>query len=112
MNNVYNSGGGIIAYRIFAVRVKVLLAFRKAGAVTPQSARTLDDLGLDSGSQALRYYQHHGVIRQAENACWYLDQTCLDRFHRKERWQFALICAAMIGVCVLAAVLVAVARTQ
>lgn len=108
MSNMMNTSGGIIAYRIFAVRAKVLHAFRAAGAITPESARTLDGLGLDPSSQALRYYQHHGAIRQAENACWYLDQTGLDRFHRKERRQLALIIATMIGFCLTAALLVAV----
>ena len=69
---------------------------RTAGAVTPQQARTLEELGISRGV-VLRRLRQRAVIREAEPDRYYLDEPSWEAVRRGRRraihvlWVIALI---------------------
>ena len=55
-------------------RKHIIRAFKKAGAMSPESAKSLEALGL-SGSTMLKIQKRRGIIVEAEPNRFYLDEV-------------------------------------
>ena len=80
-------------------RKRILKAFRLAGAMSPEHARTIERLGLKD-SPFLRRFKDQQIIREVKSREFYLDEDAL-REHQSTmlKWlivPFALILMLMI----------------
>ncbi len=65
--------GSAIAAVVAKKRKRIIQAFANAGATSPDTAKTLDELGL-SGSPVLHIQKQRGVLVQVEGHRYYLDE--------------------------------------
>jgi hypothetical protein len=86
------------------MRQSLLRAFRAAGALSPDRARTLEQLGLVE-SDVFRTYRNNRIVREVRSGEFYLDEDAAKEYEAKIlRW-------ALVPVAVLAAMLLfAIAR--
>ena len=77
---------------------------RTAGAVTPEQARTLEELGISRGV-ILRRLRERAVIRQASGDRFYLDEPSWEAVRRGRRRAIHVL--GVIGLVVLFALLFA-----
>ena len=77
---------------------------RTAGAVTPEQARTLDELGITTGV-ILRRLRERAVIRQAGPDRFYLDEPSWEAVRRSRRRAIHVL--GVIALVLLFAVLFA-----
>lgn len=73
-----------VAAVILARERRMVNRLRTAGAVTPQQARTLDELGITKGV-ILRRLRERAVIRQAGPDRFYLDEPSWEAVRRSRR---------------------------
>lgn len=83
---------------------RFLGAFRAAGAVSPASARTLDELGVRE-TWIFRRMVERGVFQQSADGRWYLDEPAAGTFIRHRRRRILVFLAIAIVVMVLVLIL-------
>jgi hypothetical protein len=98
---------GAAAAVIIARERRVVEAFTVAGATSPERARPLDSLGIESDGMALRRLQDHAVIREAEGGRFYLDLPSWQALRRMRR-RMAII--LLVVILIYAATLIASRR--
>jgi hypothetical protein len=98
---------GAAAAVMIARERRVVEAFTAAGATSPERARPVESLGVESDGMALRRLQGHAVIREAEAGRFYLDLPSWQALRRTRR-RLALVLLAVI--LIFAAVLIASRR--
>ena len=88
-----------------AQRRRLVRAFRTAGAIAPDRARTLAEMGL-AESDVFRAYCRNRVVREGENpGAYYLDEDAM----REYEWQ--ILRWALVPIAALLALLLfAIAR--
>ena len=78
--------------------------FRQAGATSPASARTVDELHLHT-NLALRRLRHRAVIREAGAGHLYLDEEVWDALGRtRRRVSIAILCLIVLFIVAVLAV--------
>jgi hypothetical protein len=87
---------GAAAAVIIARERRVVEAFTAAAATSPERARPLDSLGMDSYGMALRRLQDHAVIREAEGGRFYLDLPSWQALRRMRRRLILVLLLAVI----------------
>ncbi|MEI7660561.1 MAG: hypothetical protein WCK34_00100 [Bacteroidota bacterium] len=81
---------------VVAIQVKKILnRFEESGAVSPDRARTLEELGL-SNRIILRRLISRGVISEAQPGRYYLDPKNLADFNEKRRKKVTAVLGAII----------------
>jgi hypothetical protein len=104
--------GSIVLFIIaiaFAVKLRRLVrAFDERQAYNPQTARTLDELGVRE-SRVFRRLQNRGVIAVVTGGKYYFDRDRWDEFKR-DRKRRVLIVLAVLAVAL--ASLIWLSRTQ
>jgi hypothetical protein len=84
-----------------AERHRILAAFRRGGAVTSETAKTLAQLGLRE-ELLIRRYRDRGIIRETDRGAYYLDEDALREFeHALLKW-LAVPAAVIIALIVWA----------
>lgn len=81
----------------------LMRAFAKAGAVTPHTAKTLDQIGVRSSW----FFQHlviSGVIH-SEGDAWWMDEEAAATFRRRRKTRI-IIMITLVVIAVLAAILI------
>lgn len=61
---------------------RTLETFRQSAATRPDTARSVEELGL-RGTGALRRYLRDGVVRRVGDRTYYLDEAALDDFENR-----------------------------
>ena len=84
-------------------RRRILRAFRSAGAIAPDRARSLSRLGLEDGL-LLRRFRDNGIVREVKAGEYYLDEDAY-----KEWQQTAMRWVIVIMAIMLAAMIYAIA---
>jgi hypothetical protein len=87
---------GAAAAVIIARERRVIEAFTAAGATSPERARPMDSLGVESDGMALRRLQGHAVIREAEAGRYYLDLPSWQALRRMRRRLVLVLLLAVI----------------
>jgi len=93
-----------VAAVILARERRMVNRLRTAGAVTPEQARTLDELGITTGV-ILRRLRERAVIRQAGPDRFYLDEPSWEAVRRSRRRAIHVL--GVIALVLLFAVLFA-----
>lgn len=93
-----------VAAVILARERRMVNRVRTAGAVTPEQARTLDELGISKGV-ILRRLRERAVIRQAGPDRFYLDEPSWEAVRRSRRRAIHVL--GVIALVLLFAVLFA-----
>ncbi|MDX2199599.1 MAG: hypothetical protein SF069_11590 [Phycisphaerae bacterium] len=89
------------AAAIITLRQKQLIGrFRDAGATSPRTARSLDDLGLSS-HRIFRRMARHGVFVAAPPDRWYLDLEALAQYERRQ-WRWFMIIMVICALTLIA----------
>jgi hypothetical protein len=93
--------GGGVAVIAAAVRKELALAntFRRAGALSPDTATTSASLGVEE-RHAWRRLVQRGIIRQAPSSGYYLDEAALDVWNRTRRKRVLSLLAIVVGLYV------------
>lgn len=68
---------------------------RLARALSPDTAKSPDDMGVDA-RRALARLMRHGVIHEASAGRFYLDEAAWDRFRSKRRNRVGILVGAVI----------------
>ncbi len=102
LKRIFTIGGTVMTTSLGAIlasknRRKIIRAFKNAGAVSPESAKSLDSLGL-AESVMFKIQRRKGVIVQTEAALFYLDK---ERAAAGVRFRLAVLFAAIILLIVL-----------
>lgn len=92
-----SSGAAVAA---LAKRNRIVRAFSHAKALGPESARTLQELGLTSGLVVQRMI-HGGVLRECQGGRLWLDEQANAAFRRRARWRIAAVIAVGAVVIVI-----------
>ena len=87
---------GAAAAVIIARERRLVEAFTVAGATSPERARPMDSLGIESDGMALRRLQDHAVIREAEGGRFYLDLPSWQALRRMRRRLVLVLLLAVI----------------
>lgn len=80
-DNLRMSAAAIIMHR----QRQFVRRFRDAGATSPATARSLDDLGMQT-HWIFRRMAREGVFRSVHPDRWYLDASAWERFEQRQ-WQ-------------------------
>jgi hypothetical protein len=86
---------------------RVVEAFSAAAATSPERARPLETLGIESDGMALRRLQKRAVIRESAPGRFYLDVPTWDAL-RQMRHRMAFVMLAVLIVVLLLGVLAGV----
>lgn len=85
------SGGAIIVRR----QNSYMRAFRKAGAISPDTAQSLDALGL-SESWIFDRMVKRGVFVSASDGRWYINEFAASAFIRRRYFKIAIVLALTV----------------
>ena len=99
---------GAAAAVIIARERRVVEAFTAAGATSPERARPVEALGVESDGMALRRLKGHAVIREADAGRFYLDLPSWNALRRMRR-KLALV-LLLVVILIFAAALIATRR--
>jgi len=94
--------GAVAAAAMMRKQREVVEAYRKAGATSAATAKTLGALGLDA-NRAVKQLKGHAVLHETAPEVYYLDERSWEALGRMRR-RMALL-AGLIGLAILAAVL-------
>lgn len=78
---------------------KTFLRFREAGATSPESSKSLADLGLEP-SRTLARLQRRDLIRELPDGRYYLDEVAYERWDRRRRLILVVV-LSLIAVVLL-----------
>lgn len=90
-------GGAGAALAIAHKLRKIMATFEEHGAVRPDSARTLQQLGLKD-SRLLRRLQKKGVVVAAQDGRYYLDRTGMERYRFAKKTRALILMAVALAV--------------
>lgn len=93
------------AAAVIIIRERRLVeAFSAAAATSPETARSVESLGVDSDSNSLRRLQNRAVIREGAPGRYYLDVPSWEALRRMRRRMafvlFILVIAALAAVVI------------
>ncbi len=104
MSGIAGAGGAVVVGAIAVKRKKILAKFRDLGALSPDSAKSSQDLGFRR-SLLFRRMVRTGVLVDCGDGRYYLDETTQERDqHRRRRraaWLVAVAIVAMVVVLVV-----------
>ncbi len=93
-------GGAAVAAAAAAHKTRVLIRkFVDARATSPERATTAASLGVEEGA-SWRRLRRHGVIHQAQNTGWYLDEAGLSAWESSRRWRVLVALAVAVSALV------------
>lgn len=106
--------GAPVAAVIIAKEKDLIAHFRRAGALSPTTAKSVTELGVDTRF-AWSILERHGIIRQAGQGLYYLDELAW-LAHRTRRRRTAMtlliIVFALLAVSTFVAMRATAARHQ
>jgi hypothetical protein len=88
------------AIAVISKQKHLVAAFRNAGAIAPEHARTPRELGLSEGL-AWRRLHLNAVLRETSTGAWYLDQASWDALRVRRRRIASLVVGAALLVLAL-----------
>lgn len=91
--------GAVLAAVIHRKELDVLEAFRSAGATSPASARSLEDIGLDDTWPVHRLH-NRAVVRESGAGLYYLDEEVWAALHRTRRRVVLALVVVLLAVLV------------
>jgi len=84
------------------MRQRLLRAFRTAGALSPERARTMQQLGL-TASDLFRNYREHDIVREPKAGEFYLDEDAeQERQMNLVRWVMVPVIAFLLALLLFA----------
>ncbi|MBL8745246.1 MAG: hypothetical protein JNK58_02700 [Phycisphaerae bacterium] len=89
----------VVPVGVIARRNKVVRRFAGAGALRPESARNLDELGLTHGD-AVRHMIKDGVLREVPGGRFWLDEAANAALHRRNLWYVAGVVLGVMAAVV------------
>ena len=79
----------VAAVGAIAKRRRIVRCFERAGALSPQTAQTLAEIGVTHGL-AVRRMINGGVIKAVPGYCFWLDEAANAAFRRRARISLAV----------------------
>ena len=95
---------GAAAAVIIIKERRLVEAFSAAAATSPERARTVESLGIESDASSLKRLQKNAVIREGAPGRYYLDTASWEALRRMRRRM--MIVLIMIVIAALAAVVI------
>jgi hypothetical protein len=98
---------GAAAGAVIVAERRMVEAFERAGATTPDSARTPDELSVHTGSLGWRRLTRRAVIRESSpgSGQYYLDREVWEALRRTRHRLLIVLIVAMLGVWLYVAVM-------
>lgn len=92
---------GAAAAAVIIKREKDLVEhFRRAGATTPQTAQSADELGVEDDNMIWRILVNGAVIRAGADGAYYLDEPSWEALGRRRRRLAVIIAVALLAVAI------------
>jgi hypothetical protein len=88
----------------------IVLAFERAGAVTPERSRTPEEIGVDANRLAWRRLRERAIVRDAGEGRFYLDVEVWEA-NRRLRRRMAIVLLIVVLLVALVPALLTVRRT-
>jgi hypothetical protein len=93
-----------VAAIVIAQERELIAHFRRAGAMTPASAKSLSELGVDSGMAWTRLARR-AIIREAGDGLYYLDEPAwVAHQQMRKRIAMTMIAVALVAIATVALV--------
>ncbi|MBA2688922.1 MAG: hypothetical protein H0U64_12625 [Gemmatimonadaceae bacterium] len=94
--------GATVALIIRKKEDELIQLFRGAGALSPDSAKTLSELQLDPDDYALKRLHKRAVVRKIHEGEYYFDEEAWTALrHTRRRVVFLLVAAIVVGLIIL-----------